>query len=98
MTDDLEPGKQAGKQPGAHPDLESRYRADLAALNERRLDDLVEHVHDELTYNGAREKRLTATHRAHRDSRPRTERAVRFCCGAQVLQTFQARRSADLRA
>jgi hypothetical protein len=48
VTDDLEPGKQ----PGAPPDLESRYRAYLAALNERRLDDLVEHVHDELTYNG----------------------------------------------
>ncbi|MEU4361680.1 ester cyclase [Promicromonospora sp. NPDC023987] len=48
MTDDLEPGKQ----PGASPELESRYRAYLAALNERRLDDLVEHVHDELTYNG----------------------------------------------
>jgi predicted ester cyclase len=33
-------------------DLESRYRAYLAALDERRLDDLVHYVHDELTYNG----------------------------------------------
>jgi predicted ester cyclase len=52
VTDDLEPGKQTGRQPGVPPDLESRYRAYLGALNERRLDDLVEHVHDELTYNG----------------------------------------------
>ncbi|MFG1606203.1 ester cyclase [Actinoplanes sp. NPDC049265] len=34
-------------------DLSERYRAYLAALNERRLDDLVEYVQDELTYNGA---------------------------------------------
>ena len=33
-------------------DLEARYRAYLDALNERRLDDLVHHVEDELTYNG----------------------------------------------
>jgi predicted ester cyclase len=33
-------------------DLEARYRAYLAVLNERRLDDLVDYVHDELTYNG----------------------------------------------
>jgi predicted ester cyclase len=33
-------------------DLETRYRAYLDALNERRFDDLVHHVHDELTYNG----------------------------------------------
>lgn len=33
-------------------DLEGRYRAYLAALNERRFDDLVHHVEDELTYNG----------------------------------------------
>ncbi|WNV84422.1 ester cyclase [Umezawaea sp. Da 62-37] len=33
-------------------DLETRYRAYLAVLNERRLDDLVHHLHDELTYNG----------------------------------------------
>ena len=33
--------------------LEARYRAYLDALNERRLDDLGEHVHDELTCNGA---------------------------------------------
>lgn len=52
MTDDLEPGKQTGEHPDILPDLESRYRAYLAVLNERRLDDLVEHVHDELTYNG----------------------------------------------
>jgi steroid delta-isomerase-like uncharacterized protein len=32
--------------------LENRYRAYLNALNERRLDDLAEFVHDELTYNG----------------------------------------------
>ena len=48
MTDDLEPDQQ----PGPRLDLESRYRAYLAALNDRRLDDLVDHVHDELTYNG----------------------------------------------
>ena len=34
-------------------DLESRYRAYLEVLNERRLDDLVEYVQDELTYNGS---------------------------------------------
>ena len=33
-------------------DLAARYRAYLAALDERRLDDLVDHVDDELTYNG----------------------------------------------
>lgn len=33
-------------------DLAGRYRAYLAVLNERRLDDLVEFVQDELTYNG----------------------------------------------
>lgn len=32
-------------------DLEARYRAYLAVLNERRLDDLVHYVHDRLTYN-----------------------------------------------
>jgi len=32
--------------------LEARYRAYLAALNERRLDDLAEFVQDDLTYNG----------------------------------------------
>jgi predicted ester cyclase len=36
----------------AEPDLETRYRGYLAALNERRLDDLVHHVHDEVLYNG----------------------------------------------
>jgi predicted ester cyclase len=33
-------------------DLETRYRAYLDVLNERRLDDLVHYVHDELSYNG----------------------------------------------
>jgi predicted ester cyclase len=33
-------------------DLEARYRAYLGVLNERRLDDLVHHVADALTYNG----------------------------------------------
>ena len=33
-------------------DLAARYRAYLAVLNERRLDDLVHHVADRLTYNG----------------------------------------------
>jgi predicted ester cyclase len=33
-------------------DLATRYRAYLAALNERRLDDLGDLVQDELTYNG----------------------------------------------
>ena len=47
MTHDLEPDKR----PGRPSDLESRYRAYLTALNERRLDDLADHVHDELTYN-----------------------------------------------
>ena len=32
--------------------LKGIYRAYLDALNERRLDDLVYYVHDELTYNG----------------------------------------------
>ena len=32
-------------------DLETRYRAYLDALNERRLDDLVLYVQDELSYN-----------------------------------------------
>lgn len=32
-------------------DLETRYRAYLDVLNERRLEDLVHHVHDRLTYN-----------------------------------------------
>jgi predicted ester cyclase len=34
-------------------DLEDRYRAYLGALNERRLDDLVHYVQDELSYNAA---------------------------------------------
>ena len=33
-------------------DLARRYSAYLDVLNERRLDDLVHHVADELTYNG----------------------------------------------
>jgi predicted ester cyclase len=33
-------------------DLETRYRGYLDALNERRLDDLVLYVQDELSYNG----------------------------------------------
>lgn len=33
-------------------DLETHYRAYLEALNERRLDDLVLYVEDELSYNG----------------------------------------------
>lgn len=33
-------------------DLESHYRAYLHALNERRLDDLVHYVQDDLHYNG----------------------------------------------
>ena len=36
----------------ANADLETRYRAYLNALNERRLDDLVHYVQDELSYNG----------------------------------------------
>ncbi|MFI2489137.1 ester cyclase [Promicromonospora kroppenstedtii] len=48
MTDELEPEQR----PGRPLDLESRYRAYLTALNERRLDDLADHVRDELTYNG----------------------------------------------
>ena len=32
-------------------DLEARYLAYLAVLNERRLDDLVHFVHERLTYN-----------------------------------------------
>jgi predicted ester cyclase len=35
----------------ANTDLETRYRAYLDVLNERRLDDLVHYVHDELSYN-----------------------------------------------
>jgi steroid delta-isomerase-like uncharacterized protein len=42
--------------------LESHYRAYLAALNERRLDDLVHFVRDELTYNGE-----TMTRRQYQD-------------------------------
>ncbi|HLU57045.1 MAG TPA: ester cyclase [Pseudonocardia sp.] len=34
--------------------LEATYLAYLDALNERRFDDLVDHVRDELTYNGER--------------------------------------------
>jgi predicted ester cyclase len=43
-------------------DLETRYRAYLDVLNERRLDDLVRYVHDELSYNGK-----TMTRRQYQD-------------------------------
>jgi len=43
-------------------DLEVRYRAYLDALNERRLDDLVDFVQDELSYNGK-----TMTRRQYQD-------------------------------
>ena len=43
-------------------ELESRYRAYLDALNDRRLDDLVHYVQDELSYNGE-----TMTRRQYRD-------------------------------
>ena len=43
-------------------DLEAHYRAYLTALNERRLDDLVHYVDDELTYNGS-----AMTRRRYRD-------------------------------
>ena len=43
-------------------DLETRYRLYLDALNERRLDDLVHYVQDELSYNGE-----TMTRRQYQD-------------------------------
>ena len=43
-------------------DLEARYRAYLDVLNERRLDDLVHFVQDELSYNGK-----TMTRRQYQD-------------------------------
>ena len=43
-------------------DLETRYRAYLDALNERRLDDLVDFVQNELSYNGK-----TMTRRQYQD-------------------------------
>jgi predicted ester cyclase len=43
-------------------DLETRYRAYLDTLNERRLDDLVHYVQDELSYNGE-----TMTRRQYQD-------------------------------
>jgi predicted ester cyclase len=43
-------------------DLETRYRAYLDALNERRIDDLVHYVQDELSYNGE-----TMTRRQYQD-------------------------------
>jgi predicted ester cyclase len=43
-------------------DLAARYRAYLDALNERRLDDLVDFVQDELSYNGQ-----TMTRRQYQD-------------------------------
>ena len=42
--------------------LEASYRAYLTVLNDRRLDDLVRYVHDELVYNGE-----TMTRRQYRD-------------------------------
>jgi predicted ester cyclase len=42
--------------------LEARYRLYLDALNERRLDDLVHYVQDELSYNGE-----TMTRRQYQD-------------------------------
>src|SRR5690242_531719 len=36
----------------SNAELERHYRAYLTALNERRLDDLVDYVHESLTYNG----------------------------------------------
>jgi predicted ester cyclase len=47
---------------GNDEDLEARYRAYLDALNERRLDDLVRFVHDDITYNGE-----AMTRRQYRD-------------------------------
>ena len=38
----------------ANGDLEQIYRSYIAALNDRRLDDLDRFVHDRLTYNGER--------------------------------------------
>ena len=43
-------------------DLETHYSAYLGALNERRLDDLVHYVQDELSYNGE-----TMTRRQYQD-------------------------------
>ena len=43
-------------------DLETRYRLYLDTLNERRLDDLVHYVQDELSYNGE-----TMTRRQYQD-------------------------------
>jgi predicted ester cyclase len=43
-------------------DLETRYRAYLDVLNERRLDDLVHYVQDELSYNDK-----TMTRRQYQD-------------------------------
>ena len=40
------------------PDAESFYRRYIAALNDRRLDDLGEFVQEELTYNGRPMTRL----------------------------------------
>src|SRR4029450_7570571 len=45
-------GASTGGRDMTNADLETRYRAYLAALNERRLDDLVHYVQDELSYNG----------------------------------------------
>jgi predicted ester cyclase len=47
--------------------LASRYVAYIAALNERRFDDLDEFVHDRLTYNDK-----PITRQQYRDSSPAT--------------------------
>jgi predicted ester cyclase len=45
-------GASIGGRDMTNADLETRYRAYLDVLNERRLDDLVDFVQDELSYNG----------------------------------------------
>jgi predicted ester cyclase len=45
-------GTPTGGRDMASADLETCYRSYLDALNERRLDDLVHYVQDELSYNG----------------------------------------------
>ena len=55
-------------------DLETRYRAYLDALNERRLDDLVHFVQDELSYNGETMTRHQYQAMIAGDERLRTDR------------------------
>jgi hypothetical protein len=45
-------GTPTGGRDITNADPETRYRAYLDALNERRLDDLVHYVQDELSYKG----------------------------------------------